>query len=168
MKQGVGEQIYEGAASFGIFWALLGAVTGTIVGLISLGIGLWMLFRKQRSDTVQGKIIDITGKCENSSKSDCSLVISYEYAGKLHEKTIEYQGNTSYEKGQPVTLYLIPGDLDSLSLQKDLPRWAGGLTVGFGLLIILGGWFWYWASTKWKFVAAAEGVGGAFDIIKRF
>lgn len=78
---------------------------------------------------------------------------------------IDYSGDKIYYAGEQITIYVKKGSPTDISLTKDVPNWTGWLLIGLALLIILGSWFWYWASRKWKFVAAAEGVGGVLGIV---
>ena len=170
---GLGDDIYEGTASFGVFYALISAVIGTLVGVVMLGIGIWMVSRKKRTESItKGKITQIdrssTGQCEKiggSNNYSCEIQVSFDYSGKSYEKFAQYTGNIMYKIGQVIDVYVIDGNPDNIDLQKSEPKWIGWVLIGLGVFFAVAGWFWYWASRRWKIVAAAEGAGGIVGIV---
>ncbi len=165
----IGEELYDSTASFGRFWALLSAIIGTLIGVVLIIGGIYLLVKKQDRDAIEGKIIKIngseTGQCQNSDVLTCILTIQYAYNGQNYVSDIDYNGKTMYFAGQTATVYVLQTDPHSATVEQPVPKWMGGVLLGFGLLIALGGWFWYWASTKWKVVAAAEGAGGLLKVV---
>lgn len=169
---GLGDDIYQGTASFGVFYALISAIIGSVVGIVMIAIGLWLLLRKKRNESItKGKIIGIdrssTGRCDKVGGSDnysCELQISFDYSGESYEKFFQYTGNFMYKIGQVINVYVIDGNPDNIDIQSE-PRWIGWVLLSFGIIFAVAGWFWYWASRKWKIVAAAEGAGGIVGIV---
>ena len=167
----VGDSIYSGAASFGVIWAFLGAIFGTLFGIAAIAGGIYILAHKNVNKiSVQAKILrvngDVNGKCEKSNETNysCTITIQYTYDNKQYTKDVDYNGPRSYYASQTITVLVDPDNPNDVDVNEPLPKWVGIVTILFGIAIIAGGWFWYWASRKWKFVAAAEGVGGVLGI----
>jgi len=180
---GLGQEIYTGAADFGVAWALIGAITGTIIGIIMIIGGIYVLMHRNDYTPVQGKVTLIngsaTGQCQSSlihasngsSSNDttvfnCLVTVQFSYKGEDRKADISYSGNKGFYVGQVTTVYVRTNDPEDVSLNGSIPGWVSAITISFGLVIAIGGWFWYWASKRWKFVAAAEGASGAWHIIR--
>lgn len=171
-KPSLGEEIYSGTASFGRFWALFGAITGTIVGIILIIIGIFILAHKDTLVKVQGIITTINGDNTKSASCpmglnnmfSCSVTVSYTYNGQSYNQQTIYTDSESIYVGKQITVRIDPANPSVPNLSQDVPKWLGGLLIGIAILMIASGWFWYWASRKWKMVAAAEGAGGLLNI----
>ena len=171
---GIGEDIYSGAASFGLVWALIGAIIATIIGIIMIGFGIYIL-RLPTQTSVKGTILSIngnpTGICPsttqgNNTTYNCYILVQYNFQGKDYTKQLRYSGSTGYSIGSTINVcFKSPNNPDDVTLDCNPSKSLGWVLIGIAIATILGGWFWYWASRKWKFIAAAEGVSGAFDLI---
>jgi len=171
-KTNLGDEIYSGAASFGIAWALIGAIFATIIGIGMIVGGIYILIHKDKLIDIQATITQInggSGPCskitDNPIQYSCSITLEYKYNGITYTGVQNYTGNANYYIGEVITIRINPNNPNDISLNNPIPKWIGWILIVFALLIIIGSWFWYWASRKWKFVAAAEGVGGALNII---
>jgi hypothetical protein len=166
-SQGLGEDLYSGAASFGLIYSLIGAIVGTIVGLIMIILGISMLFKKISTVAVTAKILNVNCNTDQNNKQNCNINVSYSYNGKDMTGYIQYTGNIVYSKDQQVTVYVNNDNPSEVYFESANPKKFGGIMIVIGILIIACGWFWYWLSRKYKFLAAAEGVSGAFNILRR-
>lgn len=170
-KQSVGSEIYSGAASFGVAWALIGAIFATIISIILFGVGIYFLTRKIDRDSYSATVLYINGPggppCQktqdNPVQYSCTVTIKYD--GYPSPIDINYTGNQVYYVGQKITIYVKKGNPTDITLDKPTPKWFGWFMIAGAICLLLISWFWYWASRKWKFIAAAEGVGGAVNII---
>lgn len=176
MGEGLGSEIYSGAASFGQVWALIGAIFATIICLVCLFAGGWMIIRKPWEKT-SGIITSIngstTGTCDSTTEPNqsplysCNVSLSYSFNGVNYTSNIYYSGSTKHYVGEQVVVYVkSDSDPTNVSLDQDPPKSVGVIVIVMGLLAAALGWFWYWASRKYKFVAAAEGVAGAASLIR--
>lgn len=164
-QKGLGDEIYSGAASFGVLYSLIGAIAGTIIGIIMIGVAIYMLTRKVEYNIVEGTILTVACRPVQNNDQTCNINIVYKYKDKDENKFINYTGKTMYSANQKVSLYINTEDSNDISLNGPAPKWVGILVGVIGLFIILSGWFWYWASKNYKFVGAAAGVGGFINII---
>jgi hypothetical protein len=170
----LGDELYSGAASFGQIKALIGAIIGTIIGIIMIGFGISLSLKKQPSfESVNATILNVncntvrnTQNGQNSTTQNCNINVSYNYNGKNQNKYIQYTGNQVYVVNQQITVY-VNKDNDS-EIYLDIPnsRTLGLLLLFIGLLILIGSWFVYWLSNRYKFFAAAQGVSGAYNLFR--
>lgn len=163
-QKGLGDEIYSGAASFGVLYSLIGAVLATIIGIIMIIGGLYLLTKKVEYDQVEGKILNLSCRNVENNNQTCSINISYKYNDKEENKFINYTGKNTYIISQKLPVY-INKNSNTASIEAPFPKWGAALLAIFGLIIIMSGWFWYWASKKYKFVGAASGFGGFINII---
>lgn len=166
-----GSEIYSGAASFGIAWALIGAIFATIFGVILFAVGIYFVVHKSDRTAFPATVLYINGPggpvCQKTQDNPIqySCTITIKYSGWANPIDINYTGSQVYYVGEKITVYAKKGNPSDVTLNKPIPNWVGWLMMAGALLMIGISWFWYWASRKWKFVAAAEGVGGALNII---
>lgn len=163
--------IVDSLSSLGKIWTLIGAIFATIIGIGLIATGLYLKYRKPDRDLVRGSIArinnDENGICTGQQFYKCTLSIQYVYNGQNYMSNFDYSGNTDYVIGQTVQIYVLKTDPYSITMQPPLPVSMMYLFIVLGFVTALGGWFWYWASRKWKAVAVAEGAGGLFQIVSR-
>lgn len=184
-NKSVASEVYEGTASFGIFIALIGAIIGSILGIILLVIGIRIISTKTTKTQINATITKINGvgnllsnenrsqltpdnsRCPSVSQGmhSCFIEVSYKYLDKEYKKDINYTGDKSYYIGQNINVYIEPSDPNNVQLNSPPSNTTGIILIVVGLLIILGGWIWYWISKKWKVAAAATGASGIWNII---
>lgn len=159
-------EIYSGVASFGRIWALVGAISATVIGLLFFAIGVYTL-RKEEPEIVEGTIVSINdteNSCsqikQNPPTFSCSIIISSSSFGT--PKLINYSGDRPYSVGEKVSVYIYKNEI---TLNKPVPRWVGWLCVGISLLVIIGSWTWYWITKNYKVAAATQGAGGILSIL---
>jgi hypothetical protein len=170
-KSSLGSEIYSGAASFGTIWSLIGAIFATVIGTIMIALGIYLLVRKHNRDSFPATVLYVNGPggppCQKTQDNPVqySCKITVKYSGWPNPIDINYTGEQVYYVGEQVTIYVKKGSPSDATLSKGVPNWTGWLLIGSAIFIIGGSWFWYWAARKWKFVAAAEGVGGVLGVV---
>jgi hypothetical protein len=166
-QPGLGDEIYTGAASFGLIKTLIFAFIGTVVGVIMIILGIVMLFKKINTISVNGTILNLNcTPLQANNNQRCNIQVSYNYNGKQQNKYIQYTGTTIYSINQKVNIYVNTDNENEIYLEDPSPKTIGAVLIFFGLLIGIGGWVMYWLSKKYKFLAAAEGVSGAYNLIR--
>lgn len=175
---GLGSEIYSGAADFGRVWTLLGAIVGTIIGIATIILGIYIITKKSWLSSV-GTITAINGDpkgtCTQSGQNNqngqtqqvysCNIDIIYTFEGKNYTQTVYYSGNFQHYVGEHVNIYINPNNFSNISLDKNIPKFIGWIIIVIALLVMGGAWFWFWASQKYKFIAAAEGAGAGLHIL---
>jgi hypothetical protein len=168
--QGIGSEIYTGAADFGRVWAMFTAIFATIIGVVMIAAGVFILLKKPWP-SVAGTITAIdgspTGICpQNGNNFSCNVTVSYKYNGESYTQGISYTGSAQYHVGEAVKVYLVGGNPQNINIVGDIPKWVGGILIVFSLIAMGASWFWVWASNKYKFIAAAEGASAGLGLIK--
>jgi|688.fasta_scaffold135237_2 hypothetical protein len=166
--KGLGEQVYSGAAEFGLFWANIAVVIGTIValGLIYWGIVLWRQ-KEKYSVSIQGKITD--AQCASASDGkrqyqQCAIKIEYVVDGKPYNfETI--RSDQYYAKGYNISLRYNPDNPVEATLDPPVKTF-GQVMILVALVILAGVWINWYVKRRFKFAAAAGGVGAAVDMFR--
>lgn len=177
--ESLGQELYSSSASFGKILALLSAIIGTVVGVGMIAGGIYILSKKRDTySEVLGKIIQVNGENSGSCSSTlfqgqdiensmtCTITVTFNYNGKTYQHDINYNGVFNYSVGHEVKLYIKNNNANDVVLsKKTIPVFIGWILIAFALLIVLGGWLWYWVTTKSKIAAAAGGVGGLLGAV---
>ena len=71
----------------------------------------------------------------------------------------------NYKKGDKIKVFYEPSNPSKSSLQSDNYHKLGWVGIALGTLALLGSWFWYKMTMKYRFIAAAEGFAGAGGMI---
>ncbi len=170
INPGLVDDVYSGAASYGIFRALLSAIGGTVIGILLICLGVYIVKLPDKT-SIQGIITQVNGATGPSATCSYSVVnksisyscqysVEYIYQGQKYTQHLSYNGPTPYSIGQPITIYVTTDNPQDASFSQSAPSGIGWALIVFGSFVIGGGWFMYWASKKWKIVAAAQGAQG--------
>lgn len=170
MSDGVSD-IYSGASAFGKFSAIIGGVIGTLLGLIFIGMGSYIIYEASRRTTsVQGKITDSKCQQTTSPNRQCMITVNYTTSqpSQMCTQTFSVQDENKYKKDNTVTIYYDPsspcntGSLESRRQDTII----GIILIITGLIFIFIVWLVVYLTYKYKFFAAAEGVGTAIRILE--
>lgn len=180
--ESLGQTVYSDVASFGRFYAIIGAIFITLL-CIGMFIGGIYLLTRPKDTTVPGKISKIlsAGKevqfesCTPSGERNyrCSgLYTTYTVDGKEYvsgELTMDSPNasisvgdtvNVNYDKTQPAAV-------KSIDENKISTRTIGWILIGLAVLMLFGAWLQVYLTQRYKFFGAAEGVAGAFNVMRR-
>ena len=162
----------DAAASFGRIMAWMRSIFGTIIGLLLIALGIFMLTRKNKYPmravgTVQ------SAKCDDSDAKNVTCTITFQFTPN-NGKSITSAPmlvNQSYVKGQNVTVHYDPANPNNFLLNPAPIKWIGGILLAFGLLILVFVWVWMWVVNRNKTAAvmngAVEGVGMVDTMVDR-
>ena len=175
-KSNVSDDIYSGVSTFGLWYTFIGAIMSTIIGLAMIILGIGKLRSNKKQYNVQGTITLINGtqngQCAsvntaNDISYDCTLTVEYSdpSSKKTYKNDISYDGSEDYTVGSKIELYYT-NDIQNVTADKNFSNGFLIFIVFLGFFFIIGGWFLYWASKKWKILAAAEGVSGMMKLIR--
>lgn len=163
---GLGEKVYDSAAAFGKFRALMGAIIGTLIGIVLIGVGIYYLTRKSKFTESAVATVDdpdVSTKCpENVSTGfyNCTnLNVDYSYNGTEYDnKKLTGSFPEPLFNGELINIWVDPNHPDAFSLTEDSNSTIGVFLLVFGILGLIAGWLTYIIVSKFKFAAAAEGV----------
>lgn len=168
----LGSQLYSGAADFGKFRAKIGLFIGCVISIIAIIFGIYMVLRHVKlTAQTSGHIIKITERCKKANDGNYMCdpeTIEYTVDGKNYQITRSIISKTEFRKLQShiVQIYYDPTNPSHADTRSDNMKTVGVLAIGFGLIVIALAYLSYWIVNKYKFAAAASGVGGAADIMR--
>lgn len=171
-KKKLAEEIYDGAASFGIFMSLIGLIIGSIIGICLIAGGIYFCMKKNvyTSNTIATvKSIschDVTstdGRNQVQTNNICNMTITYEVNNKII--TNQLNTNIHYSVNDTFTILYNPSNPNEIA--EFISNWKilGGVLIGFGIFIIGGVILQYYIVRRYKFAAAAAGVGDGLGMI---
>jgi hypothetical protein len=156
------ETIYEDAAAIGRFRAWIGLIAACVIGFILFIAGIAKLFSGKTKQSVSGTIKTVSCTLTNTMY-ECNAMITYMVNGNGYNTNVVLTSKTPYTPGQTLSIYVNPSDPNDVSAIPDISGWYFIMGAFF---IILIGYAILWVSQKYKFFAAAEGVGTAGSVIR--
>lgn len=162
---GITSDLYEGSANLGRVSSYYTAIICSILGLIFVVVGIWMLFKKAKyTDQVQATINNVhcPPQHDQIAFAKCILEVSYTVDNKKYNNISIDTDDTSYKSNNKVTVYYDPNSPDDISLTKETSsdnRVGAWVFMLLGLLVAGMGWAGVYLTRKSKAVAAVEGVG---------
>ncbi len=160
----MGGGIYDTSASFGKFLGKIRTVILLILGLASLGYGLYnFTLHDKKMIVTQGTIkeakCDLVNSADNrnnvTSHYSCALTVEYMFGEMLHRKHQILSSNTTYEVGNTIDVYINSENNDDVSLQSNMSKKRLGIIftcIGAVLLFLA---FLSWWILRYKFANAA-------------
>lgn len=156
------ETIYEDAAAIGRFRAWVGLIVACVIGFILFIAGIVQLYSSKTKDTVSGTIKTVS--CTLTNKTyECNAMITYMVNGNGYNTNVVLTSKTPYVEGQTITIYVNLADPNDVSAISDISGWY---FITGAVFVVLIGYAMLWISQKYKFFAAAEGVGMAGSVIR--
>lgn len=161
---GLGQNLYEDAASLGRFKALIVLVLGGIISIILFLVGVYKILFSQNvyTLTTNAKVTQITDCMKtpsqinkNTWQYDCSVSIEYTVDNKKYQNTIILSRNYKLEIGNIMPIYYNPSNPSDIVTET--PQ-SGGLLIGLSIFVMASAYLIYWLSNRFKFFAAAEGT----------
>jgi len=165
-KQSLSSEIYTGTADFGKTWSVIGAITSTFIGIILFVVGIVILVNKSTYKSVMGIAVSdsVCSWSNNNGNSIASCTTEVKYSvGIDYQQNID-TGSSRYKAGDYVKVYY--GNNPNSPTGNPVSSLVGWVLIIIAVLMIASSWIWVFLTRKYKFAAAAEGVSGAWGIIK--
>lgn len=166
------DDMYNGAAAYGTFTALINLIFSVFITIIMISIGIFLLINPgKHSESTQGIII--TSNCSSktvksnkggtltqTTQNNCSPNVKYTVNGKEYDKTYESMSVfTFYSSGQNVTILYNPENPEDSVIKTFFNRKTiAWILIGLSILILVGSAINYYIVKTYKFAAAGEGV----------
>ena len=177
-QKGIGETLYDDAASLGRFWSYIIFGFVIVVAIILFFVGLYKSFSNNvYTESVLATVtttncspikVSSSSSTPEISNYKCNLGIKYEVNGKIYEiPSFIVQDQTIINQGQKLTLYYNPSNPNDISsVSRSQEKQAGaGLIVLSVIMIIISSVF-LWMALKFKFFAAIQGGSFIRNIIR--
>lgn len=172
--KGLGDQLYNDAASLGRLRALIGLIAGVVIAIIMIIIGIGLIISsssKKHTMAVVATVTQLTG-CKSLTPSkpsyECTVALSYTINGVVYNaSSFSSTSNTMMAVGQTITVYYDPANPTDISNQsRDQEKNFGWSLIGVSILIIGIAYFFWWLSNRYTFFAATEGVGTVAQLFR--
>jgi len=163
-KKGLGHEIYDGAASFGRFMSIVSLVVGSIIAIILLIIGFYLLFTKTKyTAETDGKVIGVRCGTNNSGKGySCTGVVEYTVNNIVYKMPLNT--GTLYE-GQAFKIVYVPSEPAKAQIKGISRQAIGGILIAIAFVVFGLAFLHYYIVNRFKFAAAASGVGTGIDMV---
>ena len=160
-KQIMGAEIYHGTADFGKTTAVISAVIGTIVCIVLIGFGIYVLVHKSKHTATAVGTVD-SATCNPFftdnylPQYNCTLRITYDH----QEHTIKDSSSAiSYNPGDSVSVYYDPNNPSDASLERDIPKVVGWVLITTAVVVLIGLWIWVYVIQKSETVGGGDARG---------
>lgn len=161
---GLGQNLYDDAASLGRFKVLIILVLGGIISIILFLVGIYKILFSQNvyTLTTNAKVTQVTDCMKiqsqmdkNTWQYDCTTSVEYTIDNKKYQKTIKISRNYSMEIGNIIPIYYNP--VDPSDIISEVPQ-SGGMLIGLSVFVMASAYLIYWLTNRFKFFAAAQGT----------
>ena len=170
--QAIAGHVYDGAAAFGVFMSIVGLIFGilTSIGLIIGGV---YLIRKKNvfTSTAQASVLGINCHEVNTQTSptrtpimetQCDVKITYMVNDKAIVKFT--RSTVPYSIGDVMTIRYNPNKPTDTVEELTNFKVIGYVLIGIAIFILVGVSLQYYIVSRFKFAAAAAGVGNAIQM----
>jgi len=172
--KGLGDQLYNDAASLGKLRALIGLIAGVVIAIIMIIIGIAQLISassKKHTMPVVATVTQLTG-CQSLTPSnpsyECTFALSYTVNGVAYNvSSFSSTSKKMMAVGQTITVYYDPANPNDISNEsRDYEKKFGWGLIGVAILIIGIAYFLWWLTNNYTFFAAAQGVGTVAQLFR--
>ena len=166
---GLGNQLYEDTASFGRFMNTIGTVIGLICCAIFFFIGV-KVYNTPPVYTVPASMKVNTVNAIRTRDSKGNLIVTYDVMGTISNCGTNpvplLNADNKYSEGGKYNVFITKGcsSKDARISTENNKLVGGGIAFGMIVVAILICAY-YYIIHKYKFAAAASGVGSAFNMI---
>lgn len=157
------QSAYDATASFGLFMAFLQAIGGTLLAILVVSIGVWLIRMKEPYEgQTTGKVT--ASKCETrDAATSCTIDYEYTVDGKKYTGS-GYKIQGTYVVGSQLKTLYDRADPNNHKIEPISWKFIGWICVAVGIVMVIGVWLWYFIARSFKIAAAATGVGTAIEI----
>jgi len=166
------EKIADVASKYGKIRAIFGAIVGTIFGLIFLGIGIFLITRKDNYDketlgTVlksecKQEIIDIR---KNTIQFNCNIEVTYTINDIVYTRSFFISQNKPININDNIELQYISSNPNNVRIKQFKSKYLGSGSISIAIIITIIVWISVWLTQKSKIYSTVTGsLGLASDI----
>lgn len=156
--------LYTGAATFGKVWSIFSAVAATLIAIAMILGGIYIIYHRAHLVSVKGKVTKSNYDCVTQKNTKtCQVNVEYSVSDKKYNKT--FTASSTYKTGDDILVYYDPSDPTDSEIEP-IQKWVGWALIGGAVFIALSSWIWVYLVERYKFLAAAQGVKGVYDILR--
>ena len=169
---GLGETVYDSAATFGRIMAFFGMLSGCVIGIILISFGVYLMRHKaSQTEDVMAKIVD--SKCtivqtgtdkQPSQTTQCNMNVSYTVSGKEYKTNLVTSGR-NYAPNELISIQYNPNNPSDIREKTAANKTIGIVLLLVGLGIIVISIVWFIITLKYKIAAAGQAAYTVGDAI---
>lgn len=161
---GIGQTLYQDAASLGRFKALVVLIIGLCISILLCLIGIYIIIKDRKYTSSYAKITQIIGCIKKSSLYNCKIAIEYTIENKKYEKSdVSLSTDHPLSIGESLMIYYDPSNPSDISIEST----SGWILIGISIFIALSCYLTYWLSNRYTIFAAAEGTSTIASLFRR-
>lgn len=167
-----GENLFKGTATLGHFYSKIGLGIGSIISILLLIGGIYLL------TTNQNNLIDTSAKIKSSNCTknnitknnkeiiyNCDLDVLYIVEGKEYNNRINLNTENNNNTGDIMITY-DKNDPNKVTRQIFRNKYTGIIMIIFSVIIFGGSYLNYYITGNYEIAAAAQGVSTIITTIK--
>lgn len=171
----LGSKMYTGAASFGRIYAIIGLVITSIIALVLVCWGIYIILHPSKRITKTSATITRTPVCvpsinNNKIQYTCNIEIEFTpiNSTEIIKGVISVKSDIDYSRPEHKTIgiYYNKTNPSDYSIDKGAEALTGGIMIGVGIIIVIISYLIYWGTKKSKTFAAGVGVYEGVKLIK--
>lgn len=161
----VSNQLFSGAAAFGRFSSLIGAVIVSLISVALFYFGYKETFDVAKKYSASAQATIKVASCSPTSQGNFQCAVTYVYtvSGKKYEGSGSVSGSSKTVVGDVLTIYYNPNQPDESIFDAVPPKYIGYGLALFAVFLLTLAWGNYYLTTKSKGYAA---VTGAVDAVR--
>lgn len=163
------EKIYDAAAEYGKIRSIVVGVIGTIIGLIAISIGIYLIKQKDNHDSeVIGNVLEST--CNKITRTDsknntitefeCSVEVLYKVNDKEYKKNLIVRKPNRVVKNSNLELEYVSSNPEDVRIKQIKSKYLGSGSIVVAVLVICILWLIVFFTQKSKTFSAATGALG--------
>jgi hypothetical protein len=176
--EGIAQQIYGGAATFGHYYSIAYFVLSGVIATVALGAGIYFTFFKTQPvwNKTVAKVLEAECAVAPGAQGQysCRLGISFgtipvNGVSRLINTILDAPTSTRmYQVGDQVSVYYDASDPSNVSFTYQYVNYKviGVMALVAGLAIFVWGWFQYFIASTSKVGSAAVGAMGFWNLFR--
>lgn len=158
--KGTIDAAYDTTAAVGKVGSVINAIFATLVCLIVVVIGVFLV--RRRSVPMKKTLATVVETNCEVGQAFCDAKIEYKVDGKTYSKVLSGKG---YNKGSTMQIRYNPENPDEFDTGTVNVKMIGWIMIIVGVLLIVMSWVTLWFVLKFKVLGAATGVGIVADAV---
>jgi hypothetical protein len=166
----ISDRIYSGAIEAERAKTFIQAIIGTFCGIVILICGTYLFFKKDNL-TEKAKATIISNTCskvvqENVVSYKCMLDLSYIVNGVTYTPSINTMARSPYTNGTIIDIKYNPDNKNEVEEDNSQNKIVSIVLSVVAILMIGGGWLWYYMNKKYEAVAGYSAISDVSGIFR--
>lgn len=153
-------------ATYGRVSTGIGAVVATFVSIIFIGVGMWLIFKKNEYTGRTTAVVEKASCLPVKSGYNCNATVQYTVDNKKYVRDIYIaEGKQSLKNGDIVKVDYNPSNPGQVESEPGISlRTIGFISSFLGIAILVISWLTFYFTGKSKTFAQMEGASNLFNL----